>query len=92
LNWVLLKGINDSLNDARKIGDMLDPNICRLNVTSYAGDRYSKVSLEEKERFIKTIIESSIIHHGIKLNVYSFETLGDDINAACGQLVGKYSK
>ena len=90
LNWVLLKGINNSDEEAIYLGENLNPDICRLNVTTYVGDKFQKASIIEKDKFIKTIKKASKGKHNKCLEVNSFETTGNDINAGCGQLIGKW--
>lgn len=92
LNWVLLQGINDSLEHAENIAKFIDPEICRLNITSYVGNRYNQTKPQDKKVFIEKIRTTSKEIHSKELEVHSFDVLGNDINAGCGQLVGKYAR
>lgn len=59
LNWVLLKGVNDSKKDAKRLGDLFDPKDCRINITDYVGNKFDNVPEKEKEKFIGWIKKAS---------------------------------
>lgn len=80
--YCLIRDVNDSDEDAHAVGRLLDGihsllNIIPLNpVDGYEGKRPSAVRTSAFQR----IVES----YGIKTTVR--QTMGDDIDAACGQL------
>lgn len=86
--YCVIKGINDSDEAAHAVGRLLDGihslvNIIPLNpVEGYEGERPSAARVASFQR----IVES----YGIKTTVR--QTMGDDIDAACGQLRRKASQ
>ena len=83
--YVLLNGINDSLNDARELAKILKGFPAKVNLlifNPFPGTEFSRSSMETTDRFRAILIESGII-------TITRKTRGDDIDAACGQLVGR---
>lgn len=83
LEYVLLKGINDSIEDAQKLSSYGNKLHCKINVIPFndIGNEYSRPDEETINQFI------SILHKNQKY----YQTLvrwskGIDIDAACGQL------
>ena len=83
LEYVLLKGINDSMEDAQKLSAYGNKLHCKINVIPFndIGNEYSRPDEETINQFI------SILHENQKY----YQTLvrwskGIDIDAACGQL------
>lgn len=83
--YVLLQGVNDSVEDARKLCRLLEGIRCKVNVIPFnphPGSRFQRPSDEEIERF------QNVLHdQGVQINVR--RPRGDDIQAACGQLQGE---
>src|SRR3990167_772797 len=83
--YILLEKINDSLIDAQNLYNLIKNFQCSLNLIPYNpiddGD-FIKPSSKRVEIFKKYLIDK-------KLNVTQRYTKGDDISAACGQLVLK---
>jgi 23S rRNA (adenine2503-C2)-methyltransferase len=82
--YVLLKGVNDSEKDARRLGRLLRGVKSKVNVISYnswPGSPHQSSTPEATERFIQILI-------GAGYTVSLRRSRGDDILAACGQLVG----
>lgn len=80
--YVLLKGITDSLEAADELADYLDGLPARVNLIPYnpqATDRY-----ERPDEMTLKAFKSRLQSHG--LHVLLRLTKGDDIMAACGQL------
>ncbi|GIW90185.1 MAG: putative dual-specificity RNA methyltransferase RlmN [Pirellulaceae bacterium] len=80
--YVLLRGINDTPNHARKLAALLRGRTALLNVIPYnpvAGLPYQTPDERTQRRF-----EYILRREGI--NVYFRERKGDAIDAACGQL------
>lgn len=83
--YVMLEGINDSVQDARTLVKRLKNvpakiNLIRFNPFPNSGYRCSSVD---------TITRFKDILHKAGLVTTIRKTRGDDIDAACGQLVGK---
>ncbi len=83
--YVMLDGVNDTFSDARALVRLLKNVPCKMNLIPFnpfpnSGYKCSKVSAIEAFR--------NILHKaGIITTVR--KTRGEDIDAACGQLVGK---
>ncbi|MCU0856786.1 MAG: 23S rRNA (adenine(2503)-C(2))-methyltransferase RlmN [Pontiellaceae bacterium] len=85
VEYLLLKGINDSHEDLIALMNLLrgaDAHINLIQFNTYPGAPFEPVSTEAREAFGKELRKA-----GFKTTLrYS---LGDDIAAACGQLAGK---
>lgn len=80
--YVLIAGVNDSLQDARKLVDLLKGLPCKLNLivwNAFPGAPFSPTSLENAESFQRELIN----HH---LTAIIRTSRGREIMAACGQL------
>jgi len=84
--YVILKGINDSKDDAYKLAHLLKGIPCKLNIIPYNETEGSYQRPDEK-----TISQFSEILHNLrdKYRVFVRWSKGQDINAGCGQLVVK---
>jgi 23S rRNA (adenine2503-C2)-methyltransferase len=81
--YVLLAGVNDSVEDARRLARLLAGMKAKVNViplNAAAGIPYERPSDEAIDRFAGTLAE-----HGITVSVR--KSRGRDIRAACGQLI-----
>jgi len=81
--YVLLAGVNDSIDDARRLARLLAGMKAKVNViplNAAAGIPYDRPSDEAIDRFARTLAE-----HGITVSVR--KSRGRDIRAACGQLI-----
>jgi 23S rRNA (adenine2503-C2)-methyltransferase len=81
----MLKGINDSLDDARGLILLLKTVPSKLNLIPFNPFPNSSYQCSTKETILrfKTMLNDA----GIVTTVR--KTRGEDIDAACGQLVGK---
>jgi 23S rRNA (adenine2503-C2)-methyltransferase len=83
--YVLLRGINDSAEDAEALCQLLRDIRCKVNVIPFnphPGSRYRRPDDSAVERF-QQVLQA----HGLQINVR--RPRGDDIQAACGQLQGE---
>src|SRR3954469_22764292 len=81
--FVLLAGVNDSTDDARRLARLLAGMKAKVNViplNAAAGIPYERPSDEAIDRFARTLAE-----HGTTVSVR--KSRGRDIRAACGQLI-----
>ncbi|XOV79378.1 MAG: bifunctional tRNA (adenosine(37)-C2)-methyltransferase TrmG/ribosomal RNA large subunit methyltransferase RlmN [Aestuariibacter sp.] len=84
VEYVMLSGINDSMEQAEELAKLLKSTPCKINLipfNPYPGSPYTRSSNSRIDRFSKVLMG-----HGY--NVVVRKTRGDDIDAACGQLVG----
>lgn len=85
VEYVMLDHINDSTDDAHQLADALENTPCKINLipwNPFPAAPYGRSSNSRVDRFAKVLME------------YGFTTIvrktrGDDIDAACGQLVGE---
>jgi len=80
--YILLKGVNSSKEDAVKLADILKGMKCKVNVIYYnriALKKYQPPSNEDAVLFINTL-------EGRGINVTLRKSKGEDIDAGCGQL------
>ncbi len=86
--YILLKGINDSDEDARKLATLLRPIPCKINLLpcNEAPELpYKKPSNNRVHSFQKILRD-------LEYTVFIRTSRGDDISAACGQLANKHKK
>lgn len=80
--YVLLKGVTDSLEDARRLQQMTKSIPCKINIipfNEHPQSGYQRPSEESVKRF-----QDELIRMGV--HVLLRKTMGRDIYAACGQL------
>lgn len=85
IEYVMLKGINDTAKDARELAKLLHDLPCKINLipfNPFPGSNYVCSSRASIERFTESLAKKGF-------TVVTRKTRGDDIDAACGQLAGK---
>ncbi|MDR1163593.1 MAG: 23S rRNA (adenine(2503)-C(2))-methyltransferase RlmN [Candidatus Accumulibacter sp.] len=83
--YVLLDGVNDSEAHARALLSRVSGLPCKFNLipfNPFPGSPFRRPPAERVRRFAEILMEAGIITTTRKLR-------GDDIDAACGQLVGQ---
>jgi len=86
--YVLLKGINDSLEDAKamvKYGSHLASKVNLIEYNPIEGFGFLKSNPEDVKKFMDFLRNKG-------MNVYLRKSRGNDIDAACGQLANKSFK
>jgi 23S rRNA (adenine2503-C2)-methyltransferase len=86
IEYVMLRDVNDSIEQAKKLSNMLQKLPCKINLIPFnffPGAEYQQSSMETIKRFSQVLIKSGFV-------VTIRETRGRDIDAACGQLAGKF--
>lgn len=83
--YVLLGGVNDSLNEARELVPLVANIKCKVNLIPFNAHPLSPFS-KPKSEDVKAFQEFLIQHH---VSVFVRGTRGDDINVACGMLGAK---
>jgi len=81
--YVMLKGVNDSEEQAKKLSRLLQGPLYMVNLIAYNPNGRFEASPSEKIKKFKAILEKEGI---FATQRYRF---GTDIEAACGQLAGK---
>lgn len=84
MEYTLIDGINDDLDEARALADLLRPIRCKINLipfNPFPGTDYRRPSGNRIRAFQKSLLDAG-------LPAMLRTTRGDDVAAACGQLVG----
>lgn len=84
--YVLLKGVTDSIEDARKLKQVVKGIPCKINIipfNEHPGSGFERPDEETIQRF-----QNELMNLG--LHVLRRRTMGRDIYAACGQLRSQY--
>ncbi|HQY23022.1 MAG TPA: 23S rRNA (adenine(2503)-C(2))-methyltransferase RlmN [Gammaproteobacteria bacterium] len=85
IEYVMLKGINDKPEHAKQLVKLLQGLPCKVNLipfNPFSGADYERSLVEDMDVFLAILKKAGYIATLRK-------TRGDDIDAACGQLVGK---
>ncbi len=85
IEYVMLDGVNDTPEHARTLVKLLRDVPCKINLipfNPFPGSPYRRSSRQAVERFQDILIQSGY-------TTITRKTRGDDIAAACGQLVGE---
>jgi 23S rRNA (adenine2503-C2)-methyltransferase len=85
IEYTMMKDINDSIKDAEEIAEVLKNTPCKVNLipfNPFPNSGYERPSNNRVYRFRDLLHERGFI-------VTIRSTRGDDIDAACGQLVGQ---
>ncbi|MEX2523684.1 MAG: 23S rRNA (adenine(2503)-C(2))-methyltransferase RlmN [Gammaproteobacteria bacterium] len=83
--YVMLKDVNDGEAEARQLAHLLKGRAAKINLipfNPFPGSGYTRSPLRNIDRFREILVDSGLI-------TITRKTRGDDIDAACGQLVGK---
>ena len=85
--YVLLAGVNDSVNDAKRLRQLLRDIPCKLNLIPFnaVDENFRRPSYDAIEAFYQQL-------QGLEIPVMIRWSKGDDIDAACGQLWTKAEK
>ncbi|MCC4265326.1 bifunctional tRNA (adenosine(37)-C2)-methyltransferase TrmG/ribosomal RNA large subunit methyltransferase RlmN [Oceanimonas baumannii] len=84
IEYVLLDHVNDDMQHAHELAELLKDLPCKINLipfNPFPGNPYGKPSNSRIDRFNKVLMQ-----YGNTVTIR--KTRGDDIDAACGQLVG----
>lgn len=83
--YVMIKGLNDSIKDAKNLLELLQGRLCHVNLIMF--NRFEGSDLEPTTRQ-RAELFCQILAHG-KVNATIRRSRGSDISAACGQLTAK---
>ncbi|WP_444995006.1 23S rRNA (adenine(2503)-C(2))-methyltransferase RlmN [Aliikangiella sp. IMCC44359] len=85
IEYVMLKGVNDTPAQARELARLLKDMPCKINLipfNPFPKTRYETSTQKDIDKFGDILMKKGFV-------VVTRRTRGDDIDAACGQLVGK---
>lgn len=83
--YILLDGVNDEPDDAKKLAELCRRVDVKVNVIEYnpiGQADFHKTKAEKRERFIQYLTKQGVVAHVRR-------SRGKDIDAACGQLANK---
>ena len=84
IEYTLLAGVNDQPEHARELRELLKDYPCKINLipfNDFPNSGFKRPSGNAVSRFWQVLVDAGFI-------VTVRTTRGDDIDAACGQLVG----
>ncbi len=85
MEYVMLRGVNDKIEHAKQLAKILQGIPCKVNLipfNPFAGADYQRSHTSDIENFRNLLVKAGYI-------TIVRKTRGDDIDAACGQLVGQ---
>ena len=85
--YIMLKGINDSVSQAKQLARILREVPAKVNLIPYNtvdGLQYERSDQKVIDRFRDVLLSQHIM-------TITRKTRGDDVDAACGQLKGKFT-
>lgn len=85
--YVMLDGVNDSETDARRLAKIVANVPCKINLipfNPFENSGYNSSSLTTINRFRDILMQKGIM-------TVTRKTRGEEIDAACGQLAGKFT-
>jgi 23S rRNA (adenine2503-C2)-methyltransferase len=85
IEYTLMAGINDQPDHARELAVLLQDFPCKINLipfNPFPNSGYERPSGNAVSRFWQVLVDAGFV-------VTVRTTRGDDIDAACGQLVGE---
>ncbi len=88
IEYVLLKNVNDTLEDARRLTRLLRGINCKVNLipfNPFPGAAYERPEEQRVIAFGKVLQDAGY-------NIFTRQSKGADILAACGQLKGRYEE
>lgn len=88
IEYLLLKGINDSTDDATELADKLKGMLCHVNLIDFndvSGKSFRKSNEKDVRKFMDILEKKGI-------SVSRRRSFGKDIDGACGQLMVKAGK
>lgn len=87
IEYTLLEGVNDELEHAQQLADLLQSIPCKINLipfNPFLASGYQRPSRNRQMRFLEVLSKAG---HNVTIR----KTRGDDIDAACGQLTGRFN-
>ncbi|MBP7088290.1 MAG: 23S rRNA (adenine(2503)-C(2))-methyltransferase RlmN [Candidatus Omnitrophica bacterium] len=85
LEYIMIKGINISIKDAKDLVKLLNAIKCKLNLIAYNGSKQTRIPSGEEIATFKAELNKKGIFATLR------KSKGQDINAACGQLKAIFS-
>ena len=80
VEYVMLRGVNDRVEQARALAELLDPKVFKVNLIPYNPTGMYEGSTSKAIAAFKAVLDRARLPATVRL------TRGRDIQAACGQL------
>ena len=80
VEYVMLAGVNDRVEQARELAELLDPRVFKVNLIPYNPTGMYEGSTRRAIDAFKAVLDGARLPATVRL------TRGRDIEAACGQL------
>ena len=87
-DYVMIKGENDSIKDAKELAELLSGMLCHVNLILFNKVQGYSFTCSSKERI--ELFRQILAHHGVNATIRN--SRGSDIRAACGQLAGTLTR
>ncbi|MDD2907200.1 MAG: 23S rRNA (adenine(2503)-C(2))-methyltransferase RlmN [Candidatus Gracilibacteria bacterium] len=85
--YIMINGVNDNIKLAHELGKLLEGKLAHVNFIPYNAGEGTGGTYTATPRFIIEKFQTILQHYGVVSTIRA--TMGDDINAACGQLANK---
>ena len=86
--YILIKGVNDSIEDAKKLERLIRPTFCYVNLIPY--NPVVENGYERADDESVALFHNYLLSKKVKSTIR--KEFGSDIDAACGQLRAKYER
>ena len=80
--YVMIKGVNDSIKDAKDLLELLEGRLCHVNLIPF--NRFKGSDFVPTTRQRADLFAQILVHGGVNATIR--KSRGSDISAACGQL------
>ncbi|MFA5916635.1 MAG: 23S rRNA (adenine(2503)-C(2))-methyltransferase RlmN [Candidatus Gracilibacteria bacterium] len=85
--YIMINGVNDNIKLASELGELLKGKLAHVNFIPYNSGEGAGGSYKSTPRFIIEKFQDILDKYGVPSTIRT--TMGDDIDAACGQLASK---
>ncbi|MDD3144527.1 MAG: 23S rRNA (adenine(2503)-C(2))-methyltransferase RlmN [Candidatus Gracilibacteria bacterium] len=85
--YIMINGVNDNIKLAHELGKLLEGKLAHVNFIPYNAGEGTGGTYTATPRFVIEKFQTILQHYGVVSTIRA--TMGDDINAACGQLANK---
>ncbi|MBW7955085.1 23S rRNA (adenine(2503)-C(2))-methyltransferase RlmN [Candidatus Gracilibacteria bacterium] len=89
--YIMLNGVNDNIKLAYELGNLLKGKLAHVNFIPYnPGEGAGGIEYKATPKFLIEKFQKVLLEFGVPSTIRA--TMGDDIDAACGQLANKTAK
>lgn len=88
IEYIMIKGVNDSIEQSKQLAKLLANTPCKINLIRY--NQNSNVKQDESDPFTPSSLEQTLAFQAVLIDrgfdTFIRKSLGSDIAGACGQL------